>query len=91
VDFSAFLILPLSAIVGFATLVGAAIARRAAPRLIWAWAFSTVAATLIFLRLPELSALGMWVFALFGLAYLAAFGTVIGGLAARAISSQRRG
>jgi hypothetical protein len=95
VDFSTILILPFSAIVAFATLVGAAIAKRSMPRLIWPCAFSTLAAALVFLRLPEPSALGLWVFTLFGLAVSAAIGTVIGGVTARvlitAICSQRRG
>ena len=91
VDFSALLILPFSAMIAFATVVGAAIANRSAPRLIWPWAFSTSVAALAFLKLPEIPALGLWLFALFAIAFPAAFGTVIGGLAARGISSQRRG
>jgi len=85
VDFSAILILPFSAIVAFATLIGAAIVRRSAPRLIWPCAFSTLAAALMILRLPAPSALVMWLFALFALAVSAAIGTVVGGVTARAI------
>ena len=94
-DFSAILILPFSAIVAFATLAGAAIAKRSAPRLIWPFAFSTLAAAPVFLRFPEPSALGLWIFALFQIAFSAAIGTALGGMAARvmiaAISSRRRG
>lgn len=85
-DFSAFLVLPVSALLSFATLVVAARGERPRPRLIWPWAFSTVAAAFIFLRLPGLDMLAMWLFALFGIAFSAALGTVAGGLAARAIS-----
>jgi hypothetical protein len=58
VDFSAILILPFSALVAFATLILAAIAKHPPPRLIWPCAFSTLAAGIMLLRLPELSALG---------------------------------
>jgi len=85
VDFSAILILPFSAIVAFAILLGAAMLDRPAPRLIWPCVFSTVVAALLFLRFPDVSALGIWLFALFGLAFSAAIGTVIGGLTARTI------
>ena len=54
----------------------------------WPWAFSTVAAALVFLRIPGLDMLAMWLFALFGMAFSAALGTVTGGLAARAISGR---
>ena len=86
VDFSAFLVLPASAVIAFATLVGVAIAGRAAPRLVWPWAFSTLVAALVLLRAPESSALALWLFALFNLAFSAALGTVIGGLAAKVAS-----
>ena len=85
VDFSAFLILPFSALVAFATVIGAAIAKRPAPRLIWPCAFSTLAAALVFLGWPEVSALGLWIFTLFGLAFSAAIGSVIGGTIARVL------
>lgn len=85
-DFSAFLVLPVSALLSFATLVVAARGERPRPRLIWPGAFSTVAAALMFLRLPGLDMLAMWLCALFGIAFSAALGTVAGGLAARAIS-----
>jgi hypothetical protein len=86
VDFSAFLVLPVSALLSFATLVVAARNERPRPRLVWPWAFSTVAAAVVFLRFPGLDMLAMWLFALFGIAFSAALGTVAGGLAARAIS-----
>jgi hypothetical protein len=94
VDFSAILILPFSALVAFATLILAAIAKHPPPRLIWPCAFSTLAAGIMLLRLPELSALGLWVFTLFWMAFFAAIGTVIGAAGARlgiaAICSLRR-
>ena len=94
-DFSAFLALPFSAVVAFATLAGAAIAKRPAPRLIWPFACSTLAVAVVFLRFPEPSALGFWLLALLGLAWAAAIGTVLGGVTARlligAIRSWRRG
>lgn len=82
-DFSSILIVPFSALVAFATLVGAAIVKRREPRLIWPCAFSTLVGGLAFLRLPDVSALGLWVMALFGLAFAAAIGTVVGGATAR--------
>jgi hypothetical protein len=85
VDVLAFLILPFSAIVAFATLIGAAIAGRPAPRLIWPCAFSTLGGSLPILRVPEPAALGMWVFALFALAFSAAIGTVVGAAVARLV------
>ena len=95
VDFSVILILPFSAIVAFGALIGAAIARRPGPRLIWPCIFSALAGALVFLRVPEASTLGLWAFAFFGLAVSAAIGTVIGGMLARAmiaaISARRRG
>ena len=84
-DVSAILILPFSAIGAFATLVWAAVANRAAPRLIWPGAISTLTAALLFLRPPGPSELGPWFFALFAMAVPAAIGTVVGGAAARAI------
>ena len=94
-DVSAILILPLSAIVAFATLVGAALAGRPAPRLLWPCAVSTLAAALVFLRPPEPAALAFWLFALVQLAFSAAIGTVLGGVAARvligAVRAHRRG
>jgi hypothetical protein len=85
VDFSAFLILPFSAIVAFVTVTGAAMAKRPAPRLIWPWAFSTLAAALVFLRLPGLSDLGFWLWILLSMAFSAAIGTVIGGVTGKAL------
>jgi hypothetical protein len=83
VDFSSILIVPFSALVALATLVGAAIAKRPEPRLIWPCAFSTFMGGLVFLRLPDVSALGLWLMALFGLAFAAAIGTIVGGASAR--------
>jgi len=85
VDFSAFLVLPFSAIVAFATVIGAAIAKCPAPRLIWPFAFSTLAAALLFLRSPELSTLGFWIWIVFSMAFSAAIGTVLGGAMARVL------
>lgn len=84
-DFSAILILPFSALVAFATLMGAAIAKRHVPLLIWPCVFSTVVTALVFLRVPDVSALGLVVFAWFGLAFSAAVGTVIGAATARLV------
>lgn len=84
-DFSAFLILPFSAIVAFATVIGAAIAKRPTPRMIWPFAFSTLAAAMLFLRSPELSTLGFWIWILFSMAFSAAIGTVIGGVMAKTL------
>ena len=84
-DFSAFLILPFSVIVAFAAVIGAAIAKRPAPRLIWPFAFSTLAAALLFLRSPEFSTLGFWIWILFSMAFSAAIGTVLGGVTAKAL------
>ncbi len=82
-DFSSILIVPFSALVAFVALVGAAIARRPEPRLIWPFAVSTLVGGFVFLRLPDASPLGLWAMALFGLAFAAAIGTVAGGAAAR--------
>ena len=94
VDFSIFLILPFSAIVAFAALIGAAIAKRSAPRLIGPFAFSVLIAALVFLGVPEPSVPGLWSLMLFQMAFSAAIGTIIGGVAARvmiaAASSRRR-
>lgn len=84
-DLSTILILPFSAVVAFAALVGAAIAKFPAPRLVWPWAISTLGAALVFLRVPEAPALGMWIFALFQVALSAAIGAVIGGMVARVV------
>ena len=89
-DVSAILVLPFSAIVAFVTLIVAAMVGRPVPRLIWPCAFSVVAATLLLLRFPEPATLVMWLFALFALAFSAAIGTVIGGVAARRIAAAIR-
>jgi hypothetical protein len=90
VDFSAILLLPVSALIGFATVIAAAIIDRPAPRLIWPCAFSTIAAALVLLRFSEASEWGLWVFTLFGLAFSAAVGTVIGAAIARLLLSAIR-
>ena len=82
-DFTAFLVLPFSAIIGFATLIGTALAGRAQPRLIWPCLCSTLAAALLLLRFPEPSTLGLWLFSLLAMAFSAAIGTVIGAALAR--------
>lgn len=82
-DFSAILILPVSAIVAFAVVISAAIINRPAPLLIWPCAFSVMVAALIFLRAPDLSTIGTWLMSMLALAFSAAMGTVIGGIAAR--------
>ena len=84
-DFSIVLILPFAAIVAFATLLGAAVAKRARPRLVWPFAFSTFAVALVFLQRPEASMLGYWILAFIMLGLWAAAGTAIGAIAARMI------
>ena len=82
---SVILILPLSALVAFFTVVGAAIARRERPRLIWPFAFSSLAAVLAFFPLPAATEIGFWLFGISSVVlWSAAIGTVIGALLARA-------
>ena len=82
-DFSIVLVLPFAALVAFATLIGAASTKRARPRLIWPFAFSTISAAPVFLRLPDLEALGYWLLGFTLLALWAVFGTIIGAKAAK--------
>jgi hypothetical protein len=82
-DFTAFLVLPFSAVIGFATLIGAALAGRAQPRLIWPCLFSTLVAALLLLGFPTPAALGLWLLSLLAMAFSAAIGTVIGAAVAR--------
>ena len=89
-DFSTILILPFSAIVTFATLIGAAVAKRPTPRLIWPCLFSTLVGAVVFLRLPDLSVLGLRIFAVFAMAFSAAIGSVLGGAVARRMIAARR-
>lgn len=84
-DFSIVLVLPFAALVGFATLIVAALMNRSRPRLIWPFAFSTISAALAFLRLPDVEALGYWLLGFSLLALWAAFGTIIGAMAAKMI------
>ncbi len=91
VDVSAFLVVPLSAIVAFGTMVWATRAGREVPRLIWPCVFSTAVAALVSLRPPGPTGHGMWLFALFALAVPAALGTVIGGWVGSAFLAERRG
>lgn len=82
-DSSAFLILPFSGLISFATMLWYAIASRPAPRLIWPCAFSSVLASLLFLRMPGVSMLGLWVMTILSMAFSAAIGTVVGAAMAR--------
>jgi hypothetical protein len=85
VDLAGFLILPFSALVAFITLVGAAVARRNRPRLIWPFAFSSLMAVLAFFPLPATTEIGVWLFTTsIVVLWSGAIGTVIGGLLARA-------
>lgn len=82
-DFSSILILPVSAVVACLTLVWAASIKRSRPRLIWPFAVSALLGMVIFVGPPE-AALLIWAFTLLNVALLAAFGTVLGALTARA-------
>ena len=84
-DVSGILVLPFSAIVAFATLVGAHLVNRPAPRLIWPCVLSTVVVALVFLKPPHSSEMGAWIFAFLALAFAAAIGTVLGGAVARTV------
>lgn len=81
-DFSAILILPYSALVTIAVLVGALLCKRAKPRLIWPFLFTTVTASAVFVG-PPASETGLWVASVFGLSLWAAFGTAIGAAAVK--------
>ena len=84
-DFSIILVLPFAALVAFATVSGAAAAKRPMPRLVWPFALSTIAAAMVFLGSPETSMLGYWALAFILLALWAAFRTIIGSLAAKMV------
>ena len=81
-DFSVILVLPFAALVTFITLIGAAAISRPRPRLILPFALSAIASVPVFIGLPEVATIGFWLLAFAGLALWAAFGTVIGRLAA---------
>lgn len=84
-DFSSILVLPISAIVAFATVIVTFDRNGATPRLAWPWGCSTLMAVLVFLRLPDGSELILWIFTVFALSFQAALGTVIGGKVAQKI------
>lgn len=84
-DFSGILVLPFSALVAFVTVIGAVFASRSKPRLIWPFAFSSLIVVPIFLQWPGSPEAFIWLFAVFGLAFSAAVGTLLGGFAARAV------
>ena len=90
--FAGFLILPFSALVAFIALVGAAVARRNRPRLIWPFAVSSVMAVLAFFSPPAGSQIGLWlVTTSIVVLWSGAIGTVIGaGIARAAIAGVRR-
>jgi len=90
--FAGFLILPFSAFVAFVTLVGAEVAGRRGPRLVWPFACSSLFALVALFPLPAASEIGMWLFmASMVVLWSAGLGTVIGGLLARAaIAGVRR-
>ena len=89
-DFSVILVLPFAAVVTFIILIGAALLSRPTPRLIWPFAISVFTSVPVFIGLPELATIGFWLFSLVGLALWAAFGTVIGKLAAWLVLSTIR-
>lgn len=84
-DLSVILVMPFSALVAFIVVIGATMVKRPRPRLIWPFALSTLTAAPVFVGLPEREWLSFWAFAFLGLAIWAAMGTVIGGLATRAV------
>jgi hypothetical protein len=84
-DLSSVLILPLSAMVAFIAVVGAASFAQPRPRLIWPFAISTFAAIPFALRLPSAAEIEFWAFVLLGLAPLSAVGTVIGAQVAKIV------
>jgi hypothetical protein len=83
VDFSIILVFPFSALIAFTTLIGATLAKRPKPRLMWPFAFSTILAASEFVGPPEMARLGFWFLGLALVALWAAFGTVLGALAAK--------
>jgi len=83
-DFSVILVLPFAALIAFVACIGAAVASRTRPRLIWPFALSVLATAPVFVGLPSASMLGFWALALFGLAVWAAMGTVVGAMVAKA-------
>jgi len=84
-DFSIVLILPFAAIVAFATLLVAVAAKRSRPRLVWPFAFSTIAVAPVFLGPPKMAELSYWILAFIMLALWAAFGTIIGATTAKMV------
>jgi hypothetical protein len=82
VDVSLILLLPVSAVVTFVTVLWADASGRLPPRLVWPFLLSTLGAWL-FLGLPAPAGAITWVAMLFAVATWAAFGTVIGALFAR--------
>lgn len=82
-DFSVILVLPFAALVAFVACVGAAVASRLRPRLTWPFAVSVLSTAPVFVGLPRSTMFGIWAMTLFGLAYWAAIGTVIGAVAAK--------
>lgn len=83
-DFFAILIFPFSALVAFVDVVGAAVARRRRPRLIWPLVFSTLVALPMIVRSPTATDFDFWLFATSMMVVLpAAIGTVTGALLER--------
>ena len=89
-DLSIVLVLPFAALVAFATFLAVAAARRASPRLVWPFAFSTIATAPVFIGLPKTPVSGDWVVSVILLALWAAFGTIIGSLAAKMVAAAAR-
>jgi hypothetical protein len=83
-DFSAFLILPFSALVAFITLIGAALFGRSKPRLIWPFAISSLLAVSALFSMPRASEIEVWLFEMVMVVpWSAGIGTLIGAILAR--------
>lgn len=83
VDFSVILVLPFAVVVALATCIGAAVASRSRPLLIWPFAVSVILSAPVFVGVPQADTFGFWSMAMLGLAVWAAVGTVMGSLVAR--------
>lgn len=83
-DLSIFLLLPLSAVVAYVAVMGAALAGRSRPRLIWPFAGSILLSVPVFFAMPKATQVGMWLFQVVMLTFWwAAIGTIIGAVFAR--------
>ena len=84
-DFSAFFILPFSALVAFIALVSAALLGRSKPRLIWPFAVPSSLAVPALFSMPKASEIGVWLFEIVMVVlWSAGIGTLIGAMLWRA-------